>query len=314
MNDLRALARALGGEVAGRQVVAPGPGHTPRDRSLSIKFDPSAPDGFLVHSHCGDDWQVCRDYVRQRLGLPAWEPGDDREQYRTIPGSHLEKWDFAAVDAESEIREWTDDEHKRIANAVRIWNEAEEPYQTPAEDYLLARRLDITDELASTVLRFHPRTPWRDENTGHTARIPCLIAAFRSVDDDAITAIHRIRVDRPERWPKTERRMLGVVHRVAVKLSPASDRIVVGEGVETCMAVETLGHKPARALGSIGAISFFPVLDGVAEITFLVEAGTASLRHVKICGRRWREAGRRVLISRSTVGSDHNDALMREQR
>jgi hypothetical protein len=29
----------------------------------------------------------------------------------------------------------------------------------------------------------------------------------------------------------------------------------VGEGVETCMAAETLGHKPAWALGSIGAIS-----------------------------------------------------------
>jgi hypothetical protein len=34
--DLRSLARALGGEVVGRQVLAPGPGHSRRDRSLSI--------------------------------------------------------------------------------------------------------------------------------------------------------------------------------------------------------------------------------------------------------------------------------------
>lgn len=34
--DLRTLAHALGGEVWGRQIFAPGPGHSRRDRSLSI--------------------------------------------------------------------------------------------------------------------------------------------------------------------------------------------------------------------------------------------------------------------------------------
>jgi hypothetical protein len=32
--DLRSIARALGGEISGNQVLAPGPGHGPRDRSL----------------------------------------------------------------------------------------------------------------------------------------------------------------------------------------------------------------------------------------------------------------------------------------
>src|SRR5262245_6957039 len=34
--DLRAVARALGGNVSGRNVVAPGPGHSHTDRSLSL--------------------------------------------------------------------------------------------------------------------------------------------------------------------------------------------------------------------------------------------------------------------------------------
>jgi hypothetical protein len=34
--------------------------------------------------------------------LPAWQPGD--EQSRTIRPSHAEKWDFAVIDAEAEIR------------------------------------------------------------------------------------------------------------------------------------------------------------------------------------------------------------------
>ena len=72
MLTLQQIARALGGEVCGNQVRAPGPGHSPKDRSLSIKLDASAPDGFLVHSFADDDPIRCKDYVREKLGLPPW--------------------------------------------------------------------------------------------------------------------------------------------------------------------------------------------------------------------------------------------------
>jgi RecA-family ATPase len=74
MIDLQAVARALGGKVSGGQVLAPGPGHTPADRSLSVKLDSNAPDGFVVHSFSTDDPIVCRDYVRQKIGLRAFKP------------------------------------------------------------------------------------------------------------------------------------------------------------------------------------------------------------------------------------------------
>jgi putative DNA primase/helicase len=311
MIDLRSVARALGGEVSGRQVLAPGPGHSPRDRSLAVRPHSSAPDGFMVHSHCGDDWQTCRDYVRQKLGLPAWEPGDDRQKQRTIPPHQIDKWDFDVIDNECEDRRRTEDDLIRIERAAKLWAEGQSPVKTPAEDYLRSRALSVTNELADDVLRYHPRCPWRNENTGRTEFIPCLLAAFRSIDDDTITAVHRMRLDRPEQWPKTERRMLGVVHRAAVKLGPSGTKLTIGEGVETCMAAQQLGLAPAWALGSVGAISFFPLLDGVRELTILAESGEASERHVKVCGRRWKRAGRRVLISHPTIGSDHNDALMR---
>jgi hypothetical protein len=68
------IARALGGDIsADGQIVAPGPGHSQRDRSLSIKIDPAAPDGFVVESFASDDWKTCRDHVRQKLGLPEWQ-------------------------------------------------------------------------------------------------------------------------------------------------------------------------------------------------------------------------------------------------
>ncbi|WP_336492107.1 toprim domain-containing protein [Methylobacterium nigriterrae] len=72
--DARQVARALGGRAYGNRVSAPGPGHSRRDKSLTVFVDPKEPDGFTVHSHAGDDWQMCRDYVRERLGLPKWQP------------------------------------------------------------------------------------------------------------------------------------------------------------------------------------------------------------------------------------------------
>ena len=72
--SLTSMAAALGGEVVGNTVKAPGPGHSDKDRSLTVTPDAAAPDGFLVHSFAGDDDVACKDYVRGKLGMPAFEP------------------------------------------------------------------------------------------------------------------------------------------------------------------------------------------------------------------------------------------------
>jgi hypothetical protein len=154
---LQTIARALGGEVSGRQVLAPGPGHSPKDRSLAVSISSDAPDGFVLYSHSGDDWRACRDYVRTKLGLPAWQPGDNREHQRTIQPSHIDKWDFGVVDAQSEDRRRTEDDLIRIGRAQVIWKEAIDPRRTQAEDYLRSRALVLSDELAGSTLRFHRR-------------------------------------------------------------------------------------------------------------------------------------------------------------
>jgi putative DNA primase/helicase len=70
---LSSIARNLGGEISGKHVIAPGPGHSHEDRSLSVTLDPSAPDGFLVHSFAGDDPIACKDFIREKCGLPPWQ-------------------------------------------------------------------------------------------------------------------------------------------------------------------------------------------------------------------------------------------------
>jgi hypothetical protein len=73
MISLQQIACAIGGEVSGNQVRAPGPGHSPKDRSLNIKLDASAPSGFIVHSFSGDDPIRCKDFVREKLGLDPFK-------------------------------------------------------------------------------------------------------------------------------------------------------------------------------------------------------------------------------------------------
>jgi hypothetical protein len=73
MLTLNEIARALGGDVSGRSARVPGPGHSPGDRSLSISLADNQ-DGFICYSFAGDDPIQCKDYVRQKLGLPEWKP------------------------------------------------------------------------------------------------------------------------------------------------------------------------------------------------------------------------------------------------
>jgi hypothetical protein len=310
MISTRQIAAALGGQVAGpHTVLCPGPKHSRNDRSLAVRLDPRAPDGFVCFSHAGDDWQECRDHVRARLGLPTWQPGDNWR--RTIPQQHVDKWDFASVEKEAAaIPHWDADELGRINYAQKLWDEAKDPRGTLAEKYLREqRKLEVPDELAGIVLRFHPACPRRDENTGTIIYVPALIVPFKSIDNDTITGVHRIALRQD--GTKIDRRMLGIIFRTAIKLDPVGETQAIAEGVETAMAARQLGFKPVWALGSVGAISFFPIIDTMKQLTILGERGEASARAIKVCGTRWRKAGRQIRVVMPDAGfRDLNDILM----
>ena len=75
--DPATLARTLGGDLSGNNITAPGPNNIDRrnDRSMSVTVDPSAPDGFVVHSHSAKNTDIeCKDYVRRLAGLPGYTP------------------------------------------------------------------------------------------------------------------------------------------------------------------------------------------------------------------------------------------------
>jgi putative DNA primase/helicase len=280
--DLKTLHAALGGYISNGQIVCAGPGHSAKDRSLAVR--PTA-RGVIVHSFANDDWRECQDHVRSRLGLPVWEPGCQTRG--TV------NWVAPAPE-------------RRTERVKTLWAEAKDPRGTLAENYLHCRKLHLPAELCGSILRYHAACPWRDHGNGQVVFIPCLLVLFTSIANGEITAIHRIRVDRSDLWPRTERKMLGAVAGAAVKLDPPGQRLAIAEGVETALAARQLGFGATWALGS--ARGFAPV-DGVSELIVLGEHDQASRKAAEACSESW--SGRRVLLAMPTKGKDFNDYLMR---
>jgi hypothetical protein len=266
------------------------------DRNPSLRLA----DGdtrLLVRCYAGCDRLVVLDELRRRgllNGAPTRSPSSPP---RSSPAAARE----------------ADKARARIKWAHEIWNAACDPHGTLVEGYLRSRLLALDCDLTGKVLRFHARCPWLNENAERVF-VPALIVPFRSIDDDKITAIHRIRLDQSERWPKAQRHMLGVVHRAAVKLDgDAGDELAIGEGIETCMAARVLGIRaPVWALGSAGGIERFPVLPNVRTLRIIGENDHTNEQAVELCGQRWQAAGRNVRVIKPTDDcKDLNDVLER---
>jgi hypothetical protein len=68
-------------------------------------------------------------------------------------------------------------------------------------------------------------------------------------------------------------------------------------------------------MGSVGAISKLPILNGVKTLTILGEAGKASRDAVEICKKRWFNARRNVdIVMPDEPHSDLNDELTFSKR
>jgi hypothetical protein len=268
---------------------------------MSVHLDPQYTEGFWVKSFSGDDEIQCRDHVRALAGLPAWGASSK---------------DRAAVARPVIVPSEPDEEEERKAKwlqarVLALWDEARDPRGTIVETYLASRALVLPDEVAKTVLRFHPACPWKDAN-GNLIRVPAMVAAMRCIHTDKLKAVHRTRLTPEGR--KVDRRMLGDATEVAIKLDPdetVTMGLVVGEGIETCLAARQIGLRPAWALGSVSMIQTLPVLPGVEAITLLAETDKkgANARAIDTCGTRWHEANRAVIVASPKFGGDVNDAL-----
>jgi putative DNA primase/helicase len=278
------IAHALGGEVSGRDaILAPGPGHSRRDRSLSIKIDPAAPDGLLIHSFAGNDWRTCRDHVLTLLGIKPSHRVPLRLVQRDV-----------ATRTPNEL-------------ALQLWREAVNPEGTLAEQYLGLRGLRLPEN-ATDVLRFHRSCPF-----GKGQRHPCMIALYRDIRMNEPKAIHRTALT--SLGEKIDRKVLGPKAGCAIKLTPdenVTEGLTIAEGVETALAGAALDFRPTWALGDAGEMRRFAPLAGIESLTILVDHDAAGQAAAMECSRRWTSAGREVFrVVPAAQGADMADLIIK---
>ncbi|MFI0848874.1 toprim domain-containing protein [Mesorhizobium sp. IMUNJ 23232] len=281
------LAQILQGDaIANNRVLAPGPGHSRSDRSMSVLLDPLARDGFVVSSFAGDHWRQCRHYIHDRLGLPA--PALD------LGGVAR----FRAVLLSPPALE-----PKTIALAARIWEQAGPIEGTAVARYLRQRGIRLLDDLlGGRVLRFHPQCPFRIKDSD-VIRLPAMLAVMRDVHTDEFRGIHRTALAAGGEGKAimsdhaNPKRMLGVARNASAKLSHHEDVIEglhIAEGIETSLACMSMGFRPVWATLSSGGMAHLPVLSGVEALTIFADNDAAGLKAAQACSERWVAAGKEV--------------------
>ena len=318
--NLRSIAHALGGEVSGQQVLAPGPGHSRKDRSLSVRLSPDAPDGFLAFSHAGDDWRTCRDYVRGRLGIETERREHHAEKRLVRPPPRSEPSDA------------------RMRNIAReIFSETVEPRDTIVERYFeVERRLpNIIDDKLALTIRYHKSCPF---GAGKDAfRAPAIVCALRDLrglcgacqelgdldevelgilrDINRVVSIQRIQLS--DDGKKVGRGMsLGPMGDAVILCSSVWDifyasHACISEGLETALTMRALGHEGAVALGGCGRFKRLDLPFHIARVTISGERDAASESGWRQAGERWAREGRDVDIWLPPEGfKDANDVLI----
>lgn len=298
--SLAGLAKALGGEISGRdRVLCPGPGHRPLDRSLSVWLTDF---GFTVHSFAGDDPEHCRLHVAALTGLPSKSEREER--------TPEERAAFARKRAEEERKRLGEIEWKR-KRALDLWDNARAPEGSPIEPYFARRKISLPEQ-PEHVLRWHPDCPF-----GHDHREGCMVALVRAIAGDEPLAVHRTALT--PAGEKIARLALGSVVGGAVKLTADEDVTMVlgiGEGIETTLSLRLLqdcATLPVWAVLNTAILRNFPLLAGIESLWIATDRDRPRVersggpRAARLCAERWNREAEVTLVSARDYGRDLND-------
>lgn len=249
--DIRTAAALLNGKVTGAgSILFPTPGHSSSDRGSSLRIDPSAPDGLLIHVFNGADPIAVKRYVLATLGIAE----GNYEAVDPIPVAKRSNQDIAR----------------------KVWRESVRPDGSLVEAYLGSRYLSLTEEtLALDVIRFHPHCRFGDEHH------PAMISLMRDINTNAGLAIHRtaLRKDGTGKASMSDggspKRMLGPATGAAIKLTYVNEDgdMAIAEGIENGLTVANCIGKTTWVVGSTSGMSAFPVIKYVPSLSMVPQSG-----------------------------------------
>src|SRR5262245_51334929 len=222
-----AIARALGGRKLGGSWTAQCPAHHDRLPNLSLR---DAGGRVLVHCHAGCSQESVIAALRER-GL--WF--EDDRLGRTAPRGGSERTPDT-------------DNSERTETALAIWRDSTLAMGTPVETYFISRGINLPPP---PMLRFHPGL--RHPSGGIW---PAMVALVANGVDGTPVAIHRtfIAPDGRGKAPISPQKTLsGPCRGGAARLGNPVGKLIIGEGIETCLfAMQSTGYAAWAALSTSG--------------------------------------------------------------
>jgi putative DNA primase/helicase len=184
--------------------------------------------------------------------------------------------------------------------ALSVWKASAPATGTVVEVYLQSRGITLPPPPA---IRFSPSL--RHPEGG---RWPAMVSIVRNGESGDTTGVLRTYLahNGTGKAPvQPQKMMLGLCAGGAVRLAEPGDLLMVGEGIETCLAaMQATGYLAWAALSTSGMRSL------VLPETVREDPGEAAARHA---AQRWTREGRRVRIARPPRGLDFNDLLITGQ-
>jgi len=194
---------------------------------------------------------------------------------------------------------------KRSKQALSIWESATLGVGSLVETYFASRGLLVSPP---STTRFH-------DGLKHPSGSiwPAMIALVMYGRDNTPIAIHRTFLARdglgkaPVDPPKM---MLGPCRGGAVRLADPDNLLMVGEGIETCLAaMQATGHAAWAALSAPG-LRTLDLPQAVRDVIILADGDVPGEAAARDCALRLNREGRRVRIARPPQGMDFNDVLL----
>ncbi len=280
------IAQALGGRRVGGSWMARCPAHEDREPSLAIRDG----DGVaLVHCHAGCGQ---RDVLAALEARGLWY-STSRPKIRHPKTTRAEN------------HEGGGDRRKRSERAIALWGDTKPASDTVVERYLGSRGFTLP---SPERLRFHPGLKHPAGGTW-----PAMVALVTNGVDDAPMAVHRTFIahdGRGKAQVTPQRMMLGPCRGGAVRLGSVDDLLLVGEGIESCLAAMQATGRVAWAALSTSGLKSLHLPGQISQVVVLADGDAPGEAAACDVARRWQRAGRHVRIARPPSGMDFNDLLV----
>lgn len=279
MSDARSISLALpGGRWLGSYGMAPCVCHDDGSSpALKLRDAQNHDDGIDVHCFAGCDWRSIKAELRRRglLGGRGSAPAIDETKQR-------------------ELKEKREREKTRMRDYVtRLWGQCVSATGTPAHTYLAdARGLRV--DVMPDAIRFHHSM--RHVPTG--LDLPAMVAAASDVQG-RIIGLHRtfLKHDGSGKAPISQNRMmLGDFVGGAVRLSPISETLAIGEGIETTLAGMQLFDLPGWASLSTSMLRYLVLPPDVESVVLLADMDGPGISAADAAAQRLKAEGRTVRI------------------